>query len=381
MAFRLFKTEFIYGTTYPNTQDGCLQLFTDFIDSFASDVHSEDSGWSYDTKHCPEKKPILLTPTVRTYAAFLVHKTGAKLMIAHSRYGVRDRNESQNYYDIGFIGEKTYINANDPSSDTSTNSKRKYFGLMSSFISAHSVNEGYDFNPSASIRSDDFYNSRMTKIITTGIATSSYNYINIIFNNSNTPNPCLSFTSGAVGEWFALCDNTKAAIGLGMKRKVDEPPCLYFIGDLSDNVSFSNFDSQIFRISDNLKNFGSNTPSSFYEGECNNDPYITGLFGVSKTGSSTLNAQIHLAFAYTISRTKAALPYGTNCVFDPSLFGYIPAASAITNQTFNNGGWITVSSSSYFSVEEAYKTSTLSVNTTGTLIISWDKAFNGNNVI
>ena len=381
MAFRLFKTEFIYGTTYPNTQDGCLQLFTDFIDSFASDAHSEDSGWSYDTKHCSEKKPILLTPTDRTYAAFLVHKTGAKLMIAHSRYGVRDKNTSGSYFDIGFIGTQTYINANDPSSDTGGGTKRKYFGLMSSFISAHSVNEGYDFNPSASIRSGDFYNSRMSKVVSTGLVTTTSSSYNPALNNSNAPSPCLSFTSGAVGEWFALCDSSKAAIGLGMKKKVDEPPCLYFIGDLSDNVSFSNFDSQIFRISGYTQDSGSSAPTSFYEGTCSSDSYITGLFGVSKTGSSTNGEQIHLAFAYTMSRTKAALPYGTNCVFDPALFGYIPAASAITNQTFNNGEWITVSSSSYFAVDESYKTSSSSSTTTGTLIISWDKAFNGNNVI
>lgn len=381
MAFRLFKTEFIYGTTYPNTQEGCLQLFTDFIDSFAGDAHSNDSGWAYDTKHCPEKKPILLTPTVRTYAAFLVHKTGAKLMIAHSRYGVRDRNTSANYFDIGFIGAQTYINANDPSLDTSSGTKRKYFGLMSSFISAHSVNEGYDFNPEASVRSDDFYNNRMTKIVSTGVVASTSVSSSTALNQSYAPSPCLSFTAGSVGEWFAICDDTKAAIGLGMKKKVDEPPCLYFIGDLSDNVSFSNYDSQIFRISHYTQDAGSSNPTSFYEGTCNADSYLTGLFGVSKTGGSVLNSQIHLAFAYTISRTKAALPYGTDCVFDPALFGYIPASSAITNQTFNNGEWVTVSSSSYFSVEEAYKTSTSYAITTGTLIIAWDKAFNGNNVI
>lgn len=385
MAFRLFKTEFVYGTTYPSTQEGTLQLFTDFIDSFANDANSINSGWSYDITHCPEKKPILLTPTVRTYAAFLVHRTGAKLMIAHSRYGVRDRDVSQSYYDIGFIGEKTYQNANDVFSDTGSGTKRKYVGLMSSFISASSVNDGYDFNPSASIRTADFYNSRMTKIVMNGcVTTTSTSSSTAGLNVNSVPYPCLAYTSGAVGEWFILCDSEKAAVGIGMKRKLDDIPCLYFIGDLSDDVSFSAFDAQILIMADYLQEASSNTPSSFNEGACNHSAYITGCFGTSRSGNQSVKQQTRLAFPYIMNRTKAALPYASNCVFDSNLFGYIPQASSITNQTFNNGAWLTLSSGSFFTVTDAYRTAAASNAATyvdATPIIAWDKVFNGSNVI
>ena len=384
MAFRLFKTEFICGTTYANSQAGILQLFTDFIDAFANDEHSNDSGWSYDTNHCPEKKPILLTPTARMYAAFLVHRTGAKLMIAHSRYGACDVDTNSTYYDTGFLGSKTYCNTNESSSGTSN--RRKYIGLFSCFIPASLASNDNDFNPSVSIRDTGFYPSNSTKICCSGIleATSvqQSNFLSSA-NKNGVPYSCLSNSSGVVGEWFILCDSVKAAVCIGMKAKVDNPPNIYFIGDLGDGISFSDWKSQIFIPVTYFNSVsGATTFSNFYEGTVNNDKYLTAGFSDSISNTHSLSQHVQLAYSDLMSRTKAARPYFSYCVLDPNLFGYIPVSSSITNQTFNNGAWLTVSSSDYFKVEGTYSNSTTTPSKlNGVLIIAWDKSFNGSNVI
>ena len=296
MAFRLFKTEFICGATYPNTQNGIESLFTDFIDSFASDAKAADSGWSYDTTHCPDKKPILLTPTARTYAAFLVHRTGAKLMIAHSRYGVFDAETSGNYCDTGFLGVKTFINATESTSGNT--SRNKYFGLMSCFIPADAALSGSDFHPEYSIRTNEFYPSVGTKIITSGYITSTNSnqaqqrqYQNV----DGVPYSCLSGAYGSVGEWFVLCDTSKAALGIGMKAKIDEPPNIYFIGDLSDGTSFANFRGQIIQF-DCYYASASSSFTKFYEGRQNTNRSTSGGFSTSLSGGNTISATLQIAY-------------------------------------------------------------------------------------
>lgn len=385
MAFRLFKTEFICGTTYAGSQEGILQLFTDFIDSFASDEHSNDSGWSYDTNHCPEKKPILLTPTVRTYAAFLVHRTGAKLMLAHSKYGVCDVDTNNTYYDTGFLGSKLYYTTSESSTGSST--RRKYLGIFSCFIPASLVSNDNDFNPSVSIRESGFYPSKSTNIVCSGVlevsGVTQSSFLSFINRNGN-PYSCLSNSSGVVGEWFILCDSVKAAICIGMKDKVDNSPNIYFIGDLSDGVSFSNWVSQIY-MPVTYYSYVSGTSSTFanfYDGSVNTDRYLTSGFNYSTSGSYSIRQHVQLAYSDLMSRTKASRPYFSNCVLDPNLFGYIPFSSSITNQTFNNGTWLTISSSDYFKVEGTYSNSTTTPSkVNGVPIIAWDKSFNGSTVI
>lgn len=382
MAFRLFKTEFICGATYPNTQNGIESLFTDFIDSFASDAKAADSGWSYDTTHCPDKKPILLTPTARTYAAFLVHRTGAKLMIAHSRYGVFDAETSGNYCDTGFLGVKTFINATESTSGNT--SRNKYFGLMSCFIPADAALSGSDFHPEYSIRTNEFYPSVGTKIITSGYITSTNSnqaqqrqYQNV----DGVPYSCLSGAYGSVGEWFVLCDTSKAALGIGMKAKIDEPPNIYFIGDLSDGTSFANFRGQIIQF-DCYYASASSSFTKFYEGRQNTNRSTSGGFSTSLSGGNTISATLQIAYGGIGTRTLAGRLYFTNCCTDPELFGFIPASGAITNQTFNNGEWLTLSSDDNFFTTTYYaNTTTTPSNKQFVPIISWDKAFNGNNVI
>lgn len=390
MAFRLFKLQFTAGVEYTNNLAGALQMFTDFVDCFAGASHSADSGWSYDTDYCPESKPVLLTPCVKTYAACLKHVTGAKLMLVHSMYGLAVRDDSTGtgtYYDPGFLFSKLYSFHTATWSSTSYN---KIGGIMAIYLSPNSVNDGAVWHLDKSIKDVAFYDSRSTPVVfplaNTSSATTTTYYTTNVFT------PQVSATAGTVEYIAALVDPLKPVVGIIQCGNISNDPTIYFIGELGvTNVygsTLTSANSGWWVITGRQVN--STTAGACPEGTQTISGHVNrfGSFGASGTSSSYINGLYVSSISVGTNYRYTSPAIGYSVVIDPELFQFSMTSGLVVGQTYNNGQWYTLGISSYYQYRFCYTstTDTTATSSYGTAIvvapiIAWDKAFNGSNVI
>ena len=213
MAFRLFKHTWL-GTDYPNHNANDVK---DCLEKLINPMLINDCGWSWDTTHCPDSEPILLTPTDSTYAAFIKHTSGSKAMIGYSLFGQRVGNTVKNNNgDVCFLSSHIWDRGE---------TYEKMLGLFFSFITADSVNiDGADFHPEYSILDENFYDASMSLIFSlcwcvgSASSTSSYNR-NMIYNVADS-NQCTHFLMADtenpilyLGSKYALNNTNQAIFG------------------------------------------------------------------------------------------------------------------------------------------------------------------------
>lgn len=389
MAFRLFKLQFTAGVEYTNDLAGALQMFTDFVDCFAGASHSADSGWSYDTDYCPENKPVLLTPGVKTYAACLKHVTGAKLMLVHSMYGLAVRDDSTgygNYYDPGFLFTKLYNFQ--VSSSWNSAYYNKIGGIMAIYLSPDSVSDGAAWHLDKSIKDVAFYDSRATPVVFPLVNWSSSTSTSYYSTNVFTPQ--VSATTGTVEYIAALVDPIKPVIGIIQCGNISNVPSIYFIGELGvTNVfgsALTSAKSGWWVVCGRAVN--STTAGAAPEGIQDTSGHRNRFGAFNATGASTgyINGLYVESISSGANYRYTSPAVGFSVAIDPELFQFSTTDGLVTGQTYNNGQWYTLGVSTSYRYYFSYSgntdpTSTTTTGKTVAPIIAWDKEFNGDNIL
>jgi len=413
MAFRYFEHSWL-GSYYHTAEFDMSTAVEDCLYQLINPMILSNSGWSWDTTHCPESKPIKLIPSNRIYAAFIRHTSGAKAMIGYC-YNKMDSQQttdgscansstSATWYEPGFLSSKTAL----PTANV-------MFGLFFSFITADSVNnDGADFHPEYSIRDELFYDSYMsqiTSLLTVDYSSSSYasymryqNNLSTMLKRKTDSTQCTHFILAdtdspvlIIGSGISSLKKNMAIFGevaTGQKR---------YPYDILGTSSFSSLLACFYATNTSSTQSAYNYGEDTYEpimGTNSNNSYITHCLCTQYFNTSgqnaTSNSPCCLGYSWmgTNPRTMGTL-YDVKRIWYDNIKAVFPSG-LVPSQVYNNNEWCFLGGGSGNSSTSPTRTSIAPFSCYGRsyvsgssvyydynlgIVIKWDDDFNGGNRI